>query len=232
MSGMGYAQYAQMAMKAIGGARQVNKANEQAARDYINKLEDVNSANQQIAETNLQNTIRTGYRVGILNVQRGAAKAESVKMGFDVTTKAQQVLGSNAANAAASGGVGNSIDAVASDISKKVDEAQIDVQDHYDDTNFNFDLQLNDMIQRGQDALQTPYKIPKGPKYGNALSGALMGLADSAVQYGAQYASSNMSLGLGSTRGTSDMKMFSTSALSVAPTADLSGSYVTSLKSS
>ena len=232
MSGMGWAQYAQMAMKAVGGARAVNKANEQAANDYINKLEEVSSSNKQIAETNLQNTIRTGYRVGILNVQRGAAKAEAVKMGYDVSAKSQQVLGSNAANAAASGGVGNSIDAVATDINKKVDEAQLDVQDHYDDTNFNFDLQLNDMIQRGQDALQTPYKIPKGPKYGNALTGALMGLADSAVQYGSQYAQSNMSLGLGDKGGGGPMKTFDVPAQSVAPTANLSGSYLTSLKSS
>ncbi len=232
MSGMGWAQYAQMAMKAVGGARSANKANEQAARDYINKLEEVNSTNQQIGETNLQNTIRTGYRVGILNVQRGAAKAEAVKMGFGITTKAQSVLGSNAANAAASGNVGSSVDAVATDIQSKVDEAQIDVQDHYDDTNFNFDLQLNDMIQRGQDALQTPYKIPKGPKYSNALTGALMGLADSAVQYGSQYAQSNMSLGLGDKGASPAMKNFDVSAQSVAPTANLSGSYLTSLKSS
>lgn len=223
---------AEAGMKALGAARSANKANEQAARDYVNQLDQVTSANEQIAATNLQNTIRTGYRVGILNVQRGAAKAEAVKMGFGVTAKAQQVLGSNAANAAASGGVGNSVDAVVADISKKVDEAQLDVQDQYDDANYNFDTQLNDMIQNGQDALQTPYKIPKGPKYGNALGAALGSLASSAVQYGAQYASANMSLGLGDTRSTSAMKAFSTSALTVSPTVNLSGSYLTSLKSS
>lgn len=218
-------------MKALGAAGSVNKANAAAARDYINQLDQVSSTNNQIAETNLQNTIRTGYRVGILNVQRGAAKAEAVKLGYDVTAKAQRILSSNAANAAASGGVGNSIDAVAQDAEKKAAEAQLDIQDQYDDTNFNFDQQLNDIIQNGKDALQTPYKIPKGPKYGNALGAALGSIASSAVSYGAQYAESNMSLGLG-TRTSSDMKMFSTSALTVAPTTNLSGSYLTSLKSS
>ena len=217
---------------ALGAVGSANKANAQAARDYINKLEEVSSTNKQIGENNLQNTIRTGYRVGILNVQRGAAKAEAVKLGYDVTAKAQQLLGSNFANASASGGVGGSIDAVEGDIRKKVDEAQLDVQDQYDDTNFNFDMQLNDMIQRGQDALQTPYAIPKGPKYANALGTALGSLASSAVSYGAQYASDNMTLGLGSTRGSTDMKMFSTSALTVSPTVNLGGSYLTSLKSS
>lgn len=230
MAGADWASYAQMAMKAIGGARSANKANEQAAKDFINKLDEVKSVNAQIGETNLQNTIRTGYRVGILNVQRGAAKAEAIQMGFDVGVKAQQVLGANSANAAASGNVGSSVDAVTSDIQRKVDEAQLEVQDHYDDSNFNFDQQLNDIIQRGQDSLQTPYKIPKGPDYANALTGALMGLADSAVQYGSQYASSNMSLGLGST-STRPMTNFDVSSQSVAPSINLGGSYLNSLKS-
>lgn len=217
--------------KALGAARGVNQANAAAARDYINQLDQVSSTNNQIAEMNLQNTIRTGYRVGILNVQRGAAKAEAVKLGYDVTAKAQRILSTDAANAAASGGVGSSIDAVANDATKKSSEALLDVQDQYDDTNFNFDMQLNDMIQNGKDSLQTPYKIPKGPKYGNALGAALGSLASSAVSYGAQYAESNMSLGLGQ-RTTTPMKEFGVSAQSVAPTVNLGGSYLSSLKSS
>lgn len=224
-------QIAQMAMQAVGGARQANQANETAANNYVDKLAEINSVNKQIGENNLQNTIRTGYRVGILNVQRGAAKAEAVKMGYDVGVKAQQVLGANYANASASGGVGNSVDAVVSDIQKRVDEAQLDVEDRYDDANFNFDLQLNDMIQRGQDALQTPYEIPKGPKYASALGGALGALAGSAAQYGQQYASSNMSLGLGSTSTRATTPMINFGVPSGATSANLGGSYLTTLNS-
>lgn len=228
--GLGFG-LANLGLSALGGARSANKANEQAAKDYINKLDEVKSVNAQIAETNLQNTIRTGYRVGILNVQRGAAKAEAIQMGFDVGVKAQQVLGANSANAAASGNVGSSVDAVASDIQRKVDEAQLEVQDNYDDSNFNFDQQLNDIIQRGQDSLQTPYKVPKGPNYANALGAALGAAANSAVQYGMKYASDNMSLGLGSTSSRPTTN-FDVSAQSVAPSINLGGSYLTSLKSS
>lgn len=224
-------EFVNMGLQALSGARGVNKANEAAARDYISKLDEVKSVNSQITETNLQNTIRTGYRVGILNVQRGAAKAEAVQMGYNVGAKAQQVLGASYANAAASGNVGSSVDAVTTDIQRKVDEAQLEVQDNYDTSNFNFDQQLNDIIQRGQDSLQTPYKVPKGPNYANALGAALSGAANAAVQYGMQYASANMSLGLGQ-RSTTPMMNIDVSAQSVAPTSNLGGSYLTSLKSS
>lgn len=153
--------------------------------------------NKAIAETNLQNTIRTGYKAGILNIQRGQARQAATQSAFDITKVSKQVLGANAVNAAASGTVGASVDAVANDIRKKMDEASIAVDENLSLTEQNYNTQLNDLITAGQDSLQHAAKIgyaPRGPSTGAQVLGAL---ANTGTQFATQYALSNMSLGLG-----------------------------------
>lgn len=194
------------ASAAASSASSTSGGNKAAAQNYMAQLDNMKATNEQIRESNLQNTIRTGYRVGILNVQRGANKAEAVKQGYSISQKYQQVMGADLANAAASGNVGSSIDAVSDDIQRKAEEAQLTVQDQYATNMFNFDMQLNDIIQAGQDALRTPLKTPNAPNYANATTAALAGAASTLIQYGTNYAMSNMSLGLGRTPGAQNVQ--------------------------
>lgn len=185
-------------LSAFSGASSAKAANKQAARNYINQLKASESTNKAIAEANLQNTIRTGYRAGILNVQRGQAKAQAVRAGFDVSSKSLQALGQSQANAAASGTTGASVDAVMDDIRRKTDEAQGQVDSAWEDTQFNFDNQLNDLIQQGVDSLQSAQRPDtQGPALQSPGQAALLAGIGTAVSFGTQYATSKMQLGLG-----------------------------------
>lgn len=145
--------------------------------------------NQAAAESNLQNTIRTGYRVGLLNLQAGQAKQNAVQAGLDISKQATQILGANTANAAAAGTIGASVDAVAGDIQKRADEAKLNVDTEYEVYKQNFNTQLQDLVMSGQDAMRAPLGVPKF-SIGTALVGAGANMA-------MQYASQKMSLGLG-----------------------------------
>ncbi len=158
--------------------------------------------NKTIAETNLHNTIRTGYRVGILNIQRGQARKAATQSAFDITKISKQVMGTNAANAAASGNVGASVDAVSNDIRKKMDEASIAVDENMSLTEQNYDTQLNDLITAGQDSLQYARKIDYEPQRTASTAAYVFGaVANTGAQFATQYATANMSLGLGTPSG-------------------------------
>lgn len=184
------------ALSAASGAKAQNKA---VAQDYINKLTANVATNKAISEANLTNTIRSGFRVGILNVQRGQAKQQAVKAGYDVSSRGVQALGQSQANAAASGTTGASVDAVSDDIRRKVDEAQGQIDAGWETTQQNFDQQLNDMVQQGIDTLQAAqfadYTPPKIQSVGTA---ALLGGLQGAASFATSYAIDSMKLGLGS----------------------------------
>lgn len=183
------------AAKNVFGAIENNRA---AVEDYKRGLRANQAENQAIQEANLQNTIRTGYRVGILNVQRGQSRVQAVQQGRDIGIKARQLLGSSEANAAASGSVGASIDAVVDDIQRKSDEAQGNVDANWETTQQNFDTQLNDMVQSGLDSLQSSKKMDySGPRTQDIFTAALVGAAKTGGEFYQEYAVANMKLGLG-----------------------------------
>lgn len=184
------------ALKNVFGAIENNRA---SVREYNKQLRANQAKNQAIQEANLQNTIRTGYRVGILNVQRGQAKVAAVQQGRDIGIKARQALGQSQANAGASGSIGASIDAVVEDIERKQDEAQGNVDQNWENTQQNFDEQLNGIVQSGVDALQSARSIDySGPQTQDLFTAAVVGAAQSGAAFYQDYAISNMKLGLGS----------------------------------
>ena len=149
-------------------------------------------------KSNIKNTIRTGYRVGMLNVQRGLSKRLAAQKGFDTTVAAQSALGAVTANQAASGTIGASIDAVANDVKMKLGEAQAAQREDFEIDALNYNAQLADIIQQGQDSIVTMGRtdLPSGGKImGNAL---LAG----AGTFASMYAGSQMNLGLGSNGAT------------------------------
>jgi hypothetical protein len=194
---------AQFAMKFVGNVINGNAAATDRYQKYTQALQqqqltwDKNSAdNQAIAEANLTNTIRTGYRVVILNLQRAQAKKKAIQDGYDVSVQRQQALGAATANAAAAGTIGPSVDAVANDIEQKISAAQTSLAENLDQTNENLDTALHDIVTNGEDTLRSPEKAymtklnaPKGFSY---LGAAF----DAGMEMGEEYLSSKMSLGL------------------------------------
>jgi hypothetical protein len=157
--------------------------------------------NKAIAEANLTNTIRTGYRVGMLNVQAAQAKKRAIEQGYDISVTREQALGAATANAAAAGTIGSSVAAVASDIESKVGQATNRVADNLDMTELNEGTQLNDILNAGHDVLRSPEKLniiqPNSPA-GFSWSGAFL---NAAIDMGEQYLGSKMNLGLGQQGG-------------------------------
>lgn len=174
------------AASALSSANAASKQNKALARENI-------AQNEAIIKANVANTIRTGYRAGLLNMQRGLSRRMAQQKGFEQTKEAGAALGVVTANQAASGTIGASADAVAQDVRMKLGEAQAAQQDENELMELNFDTQLHELVQQGQDAVQSPAKLKlqsSGDIRGNAL---LAGL----TTFGSMYASSKFNLGLG-----------------------------------
>lgn len=192
------------AMNAIGGIVSGNRnaaaQYAQAAQGYQQEAQGwvKNQAdNKAIAEANLTNQIRTGYRVGLLNVQMGQAKKRIMQEGLDLSKMREQALGAATANAAAAGTIGPSVDAVINDIEQRTQQASAAMSADAEQTADNFGTQLTEMLWAGEDALRSPethYAIrnamPQGFKASEAIVGALIDTAGS-------YMSAKMTLGLG-----------------------------------
>lgn len=192
------------AMNAIGGIvsgnrnaagqyAQTAQGYQQEAQGWVKNQAD----NKAIAEANLTNQIRTGYRVGLMNVQMGQAKKRIMQEGLDLSKMREQALGAATANAAAAGTIGPSVDAVIGDIEQRTQQASAALSADAEQTADNFGTQLTEMLWAGEDALRSPethYAIrnamPQGFKASEAIFGALIDTAGS-------YMSAKMTLGLG-----------------------------------
>lgn len=156
--------------------------------------------NEAGVKANIANSIRTGYRVGLLNMQRGLQKKNAVQYGFDVTAAGAKALGSATANQAASGTIGASVDAVVNDINMKLGESRAAQQVNFEIDAQSFDTNLTSLVQEATAAIAQPYRsnIPSAGDVGrSAVRAGVMSFAGS-------YMGSEMNLGLGSkTAGSS-----------------------------
>lgn len=150
--------------------------------------------NKAIREANLLNTQRVGFQVGILNVQRGEQVRQLAQRKAEVGQAELQELSSAGNNAAASGTVGASVDAVQSDIQLQFERARTGIEIENEIETQNFNTALYELLQGGQDQLIKAVK-PNGPSDLAILGGAAASAAGS-------YFGSKMSLGLGSATPT------------------------------
>lgn len=134
--------------------------------------------NEAVIKSNLKNTIRTGYRVGLLNMQRGIAKREAVQQGFEITKQGESALGQVTANAAAAGTIGSSADAVVSDVKQKIGEAEAALQNKSEIDMSNYNTQLENITFEGNQAIQESRKS-NIQSTGDIWGGALMAGASS-----------------------------------------------------
>lgn len=172
----------------MAGSASAKQANKQSVRE-----------NQAIIKANVANTIRTGYRVGLANMQRGLQKKQAVQHGFDISKAGVEALGQVNANAAAAGSIGASVDAVANDVKMKVGEAQAEAQNQSEIDAENFKTQIAGIVTEGMDSLQ-------GATKSNAQSASSIwggALASGVSQFASSYLTSKMNLGVGAKPATS-----------------------------
>lgn len=158
--------------------------------------------NDATVKANVANTVRTGYRVGLLNMQRGLQKKQNAQQGFGITKAGGEALGQVTATAAAAGTIGPSVDAVANDIRMKVGDAQAQRENQNEIDNTNFNTNLEAITTEGEASLKSATlldvtadnlitDIPStADVWGNALLSGASSLARS-------YIGDKMKLGLG-----------------------------------
>lgn len=184
---------AAVALSAASAKSSANANNAAGSAAYTDSLKGVTADNQAIQEANLTNTIRTGYKVGLINLQRARTKKQAIEAGFDVSVKGAEGLAETQNNAAASGTVGSSVDAAADNIRKKVDDAQIGIDQSFMEEMLNANLQVEQTVMQGMDALQSSRSVNTTmPKQTNSNTAALMAGASTFASF---YASGKLSLG-------------------------------------
>ena len=181
------------------GAAGVFAANNEAYKGYIASVNSTMENNRAIGEANITNTIRTGYKVGLLNLQTARLKELAAKEGWDVSKKASDALGAADASAAASGTVGSSVDAVSLDIRKKSAEAQIAIDQNWENSLENQNFKLTATTQAGLDAMRSLEAVNDingiNTRTFTGSSVLAAGIVAGASSVVSSYASSQLSLG-------------------------------------
>lgn len=209
--GVGAALSFAQASKAANGS---NQASDQA---YTDSLKATDAQNDAILQANTANVIRTGYRVGLQNLQKSREVLDASQQGYDLSAKGIAALGANQVTAAASGTVGSSVDAVQQDIAKKITETQYGYDETFETDMENANIGIQQTVMAGQDALLSS-KSPNLtlPNQTNSVEAGLLAAGSSVAS---RYASS--SLNLGKAPSAKAAPAYSTSLLG-----GISGSYV------
>lgn len=174
----------------------LNAATQQAEDGMLAWQQNTNN-NKAIQETNLQNTIRTGLRLGMLNVQQGQARKQIAEAGYGLGKNKLKLLSAIAANSAAAGQIGASVDAVASDIEMRAEEAEADIVEDSRIQELNAANEFQDILMAGQDAMQDAQNIsvrkptkPTKTKWQHIVMAEVIDAAS-------DYATQQITLGLG-----------------------------------
>lgn len=184
---------ASMGIQALGAAGSANAGNAQLARQYANQLRETTAQNKAINEANITNVLRTGYMMGIQNLQTSRMKMRAAEAGFKISMQGSEALGANVAEAAAAGAVGASVDAAADLIRKKAAEAQIDEDRTFQEELLNHNLAVEQIAMSGSDAQRKSVKVDnKKPNYADPTRAVLGSLVGSAIS---AYAQGSISLG-------------------------------------
>lgn len=150
-----------------------------------------------VMEANTKNQQAQAFRVGMLNVQKAQEVRALEQRKFDASAGEQSALGTAAVNAAASGTVGASVDAVQSDIAMAFDKVRAQISDENEMNALNYNTALYDLVTNGQNGIINVGNFRDGQKIGKGQSQWGM-LAGAATAVAGQYVGAKMDLGLGS----------------------------------
>lgn len=178
---------------AASAAKNANAQNQASSLAYIDSLKSTNAQNDAILQANTANVIRTGYRVGLENLQKSRMVMQASQQGYDLSVQGVQAMGQNQAVAAASGTIGSSVDAVKEDIQKKQAETQNSYDVSFEQMMENAQIGIQQTIMAGQDSIQSSVKVNTTlPNQQSSLQAALISGASSFVS---AYAGGKLSLG-------------------------------------
>lgn len=184
---------AAVAAQAAQNAKQTNASNQAASQAYTDSLKSTNASNDAILQANTANMIRTGYRVGLQNLQKARYVLDASQQGYDLSVKGITALGQNQAVASASGTVGASVDAVQNDIQKKQAETQIGYDQTFETMMENAQIGIEQTIMQGSDMIRYSQKYNTTmPNQQSSLQAALI---TGAAGFANAYAGGQLSLG-------------------------------------
>lgn len=182
-----------IAMAAMSTMQQ-NQAGKASALQAKDRALDSQTESKAIMEANTKNFQATAFRVGMLNVQKAQEVRALEQRKFEAGAQEQAALGTSAVNAAASGTIGASVDAVQSDIQLAFDRVRAQISDENELNALNYNTALYDLITEGQNQTITSAQFRNAPKGSNQLGM----LGDAGMQIAGMYLSQKMDLGLGS----------------------------------
>lgn len=142
-----------------------------------------------IQKANVKNFTNTAYRAGLLNVQKAQQLKGLQQAKADLGAGELAALSTAGNNAAASGTVGASVDAVQTDIEMAYDRQRALISEENEQNAQNFNTELYDLITNGSNAINFGRKTNYASDFAIA--------ANTAIAVGSKYASAKMDLGLG-----------------------------------
>ena len=185
---------AAMAVSVAGSMAASSSAANSQMKSASNNSRDYNMS---LEKQYLHSIVRNSYKTGLLNVQLGLQKKKAAQEGYDQTVQARAAMGNASAQAAATGSVGASVDAVQNDIDMKLGEAQAVSADNYEQLldNYNAELAMGKINATSEVLSSDPMKVSyEGPSTGQMFGGALL---QGAASFIGGYARNQMQLGLG-----------------------------------
>ena len=159
---------------------------------------DHTAESKAIQDANQRNFQASAFRVGMLNVQKAQEVRALEQRRFETISQEQSALGTAAVNAAASGTIGASVDAVQSDIQMAFDRMRGQINEENELNALNYNTALYDLVTEGQNQLVTASEYRRSEVYKpqKLISGWGM-LGNAAMSVGGMYLSQRMDLGLG-----------------------------------
>lgn len=158
--------------------------------------------NTAIAKADIQSLVNTNFTAGLLNLQRSMQKKQTASDIQRLGETKLQALASAEVSAAATGSIGASVNAVASDISMKVGEARIEAQEQDEMNTFSLQTQIRNLYQGFMDTQQvidesTPDIPGMPPKTGAVSTSAGSAAAGAAIGYAGNYLNNYLSMASG-----------------------------------
>lgn len=172
-----------------------NKAQASAAKEAA--LDSI-AQSQAAMEANQRNFQQSAFRVGLLNVQKAQQTRALQQQKFQAGAQEKAVLGTAVVNAAASGTIGASVDAVQTDIEMAFNNVRAQISDENETNAMNYNTALYDLVSQGTNQIITVPKF-RAQSTGSGLGGMLL---SGATSMASSYFTSKMDLGLGSTTGS------------------------------
>lgn len=150
---------------------------------------------EQIAAERLNATIRNSYSTSLANLQLGLRKRQLSQQGADIGAATLAAQGDAALGIAATSSIGQSTNAITSDIAMKSQTALDMTTDQFENDvdNYNRELQLM-VINTDASAPTVRENTYNGPSDGEMLGSAILG---GIASFAGSYAMRKMSLGLG-----------------------------------